>query len=68
MIYTTNWVERLNKKIRRTEKIRNSFPNVDSALNLIGACLMDAERNYKTYPVTAFKPVLEELVKMFENG
>ncbi len=68
MIYTTNWVERLNKKIRRTEKIRNSFPNVDSALNLIGACLMDAERNYQTYPVTAFKPVLEELVKMFENG
>ncbi len=68
MIYTTNWVERLNKKIRRTEKIRNSFPNVDSALNLIGACLMDAERNYQTHPVTAFKPALKAFVGMFKNG
>jgi transposase-like protein len=68
MIYTTNWVERLNKKIRRTERIRNSFPNVDSALNLVGACLIDADRSFKTYPVTSFKPALEKLVQMLEDS
>jgi len=33
MIYTTNWIERLNKEIRRTTKIRNSFPNPNSLLD-----------------------------------
>ena len=39
MIYTTNWIERLNKTIRRTTKIRNTFPNMDSALNLVCAII-----------------------------
>jgi transposase-like protein len=30
MIYTTNWIERLNKVIRKTEKVRNSFPLKDN--------------------------------------
>lgn len=67
MIYTTNWIERLNKTIRRTTKIRNSFPNSDSALNLICALLIEKENtNYRKYPVTAFsvvKDILEDKIE-----
>ena len=67
MIYTTNWIERLNKTIRRTTKIRNSFPNSDSASNLICALLIEKENtNYRKYPVTAFsvvKDVLEDKIE-----
>ena len=64
MIYTTNWIERLNKGIRRTEKIRNSFPNEDSALNLICAYLMDFEKRVYKYPITNFKKVKDILDNM----
>jgi transposase-like protein len=35
MIYTTYCIESLNKKNRRTKKIRGSFSNEDSTMNLI---------------------------------
>ncbi|AVC44633.1 hypothetical protein B4919_07500 [Francisella tularensis subsp. novicida] len=50
MIYTTNWIEMLNREIRRTTKIRNSFPNPGSAMNLICACLMDFEKKLIDIP------------------
>lgn len=61
MIYTTNWIERLNKEIRRTTKIRNSFPNPQSAMSLICACLIDFENKTYKYPVTAFCKVKDIL-------
>lgn len=61
MIYTTNWVERLNKAIRRTQRMRNAFPNEDSAKNLICAYLIDFEERTYKYPVTAFKKVQDIL-------
>jgi putative transposase len=68
MIYTTNWIERLNKSIRRTTKIRNSFPNSDSALNLICAHLIEKENtNYRKYPVTAFSVVKDKLEDKIEK-
>jgi transposase-like protein len=68
MIYTTNWIERLNKSIRRTTKIRNSFPNSDSALNMICAHLIEKENtNYRKYPVTAFSVVKDKLEDKIEK-
>ena len=64
MIYTTNWIERLNKHIRRTIKIRNSFPNVDSALNLICSSALDFENKVYSYSVTAFHTSKNKLDKM----
>ncbi len=62
MIYTTNWLERANKTIRRSEKIRNSMPNEDSAMNLICACLMEQEEQfYLKYKITSFYPAVEFL-------
>jgi putative transposase len=64
MIYTTNWIERLNKSIRKTTNVRNSFPNQDSAMNLICAHLIDFERRVYKYPVTAFMKVKDTLDAM----
>lgn len=65
MIYTTNWIERLNREIRRTQRFRCSFPNVESALNLICARLFDFEERVYKYPITAFAGAKNELNGMF---
>jgi transposase-like protein len=41
MIYTTNWIERLQKDFRRVLKMRGAMPNEDSVLVLMGKVAMD---------------------------
>lgn len=68
IIYTTNWIESLNKRIKRTTKIRDSFPNEDSALNLVCAMLIDkCERNLKKYKVSSLVPIKDNLDEKLEN-
>lgn len=67
MIYTTNWIERLNREIRRTQRFRCSFPNIDSALNLICACLINFEERVYKYPINAFREVKCELDEMLKG-
>ncbi|MCP3660703.1 MAG: hypothetical protein GY830_10505, partial [Bacteroidetes bacterium] len=55
MIYTTNWIERFNKSVRRTTKIRNSFPSPESALFLIGYKGMELEEGAYKYPIYEFR-------------
>ena len=64
MIYTTNWMERLNKAIRKTEKVRNSFPNPDSAMNLICAFLMEFQNDTYRYKITSFLSIQDKLDRM----
>lgn len=54
MIYTTNWIERLNKSFKRTLKIRNSMPSVDSVLTLLSKVAIDINNNTYQYPVSRF--------------
>jgi len=55
MLYTTNWVERLNKTFRRALKIRNSMPSVDSVLLLLSAIAYDAGQRVYSYPIHNLK-------------
>jgi len=55
MIYTTNWIERFNKKIKRATKIRNSFPNPESVLMLISKVSLDTNEGSYKYPIPALK-------------
>jgi len=57
----------LNKGIRKTQSVRNSFPNIDSALNLVGAYLIDFEKRVYRYPVTSFIQVQDDLDYMLAN-
>lgn len=46
-IYTTNWIERLNRKYRRTIQMRTSMPSEKSVIFLLAAVAM--EETKKTY-------------------
>ena len=41
MIYTTNWIERLQKDFRQVTKMRGAMPNDESVLTLMGKTAMD---------------------------
>lgn len=47
---TTNMLERLNREIRRREKVIQIFPNDQSAIRIIGAVLMDIDEGWSTQP------------------
>ena len=40
-IYTTNWIERLNRKYKRTIKMRTSMPSNKSVLFLLASVAME---------------------------
>lgn len=56
MFYTTNWIERLNKEIRKITKHTNSFPTPDSAINLTFMVVQNMMKTY-SYPISSFAPV-----------
>ena len=41
MIYTTNWIERLNRDFRRVTRMRTAMPNEESVLILMGSVAME---------------------------
>jgi putative transposase len=55
MIYTTNWIERLNKSFRKTLKVRGSLPSIDSALVLMTKTAMDMESGVYSYKIHIFE-------------
>ena len=55
MIYTTNWIERLNRSFRRTLKVRAALPSVEAAYTLMAYVAMEMEEKTYKYPITSFK-------------
>lgn len=53
MIYTTNWIERLNRHYKRTLRMRSSMPSPKSVLFLLGSTAMN--RPEYNYPIHQFK-------------
>ena len=41
MIFTTNWIERLNREFGRVTRMRAAMPNEESVLTLMGSVAMD---------------------------
>jgi putative transposase len=52
MIYTTNWIERLNRNYKRTLRMRSSMPNPESVLFLLGSVAM--KRQEYNFPIHQF--------------
>lgn len=52
MIYTTNWIERLNRNYKRTLRMRSAMPSPESVLFLIGSTAMN--RKEYNYPIHQF--------------
>jgi transposase-like protein len=55
MIYTTNWIERLNKSFRRTLKMRNALPNPKAVITLLGFVAIEMQEGTYSYPISNFK-------------
>ncbi len=52
MIYTTNWIERLNRNYKRVLRMRSSMPSPESVLFLLGSVSM--KRKEFNHPILAF--------------
>jgi transposase-like protein len=52
MIYTTNWIERLNRNYKRVLRMRSAMPNPDSVLFLLGS--VACRRNEYLKPIYQF--------------
>lgn len=50
MIYTTNWIERLNRDFRRVTRMRTAMPNEESVLTLMGSVAMDHQAFDRALP------------------
>lgn len=50
MIYTTNWIERLNRDFRRVLKMRGAMPDEESVKVLMGKVAMDKKAYQKKVP------------------
>ncbi|AMS26206.1 hypothetical protein AEM51_11125 [Bacteroidetes bacterium UKL13-3] len=53
MIYTTNWIERLNRNYKRTLRMRTSMPNPQSVVFLLASTAMN--RKEFLFPIYQFK-------------
>lgn len=61
MIYTTNWIERLNRDFRRVTRMRTAMPNDDSVLVLMGSVAMEHKAFDRILPrITADKTLFPE--------
>lgn len=47
---TTNVLERLNREIRRGERVVGIFPNEEAALRVLGTVLMEIDETWATGP------------------
>jgi putative transposase len=52
MIYTTNWIERLNRNYKRTLRMRSSMPSPESVIFLLGS--VACKRNEYKMPIYQF--------------
>jgi len=66
-IYTTNWIERANKEIRKYLRPKNSLPNIESAEKIIYLAVLKYTNNWSTRKLRGFSLCKEELDKMIEN-
>jgi transposase-like protein len=61
MIYSTNWIERLNRDYKRVLKMRGAMPSASSVISLMGAVAWEKEDKTYKYPVHAFRNIPELL-------
>ena len=64
MVYTTNWIERLNRLIRKVTKNKGRFPNPESALNLVYMVIEEVEFKVYSHQITSLLCIQDELNDM----
>ena len=58
---TSNYLERLNKEVKRRSRVIGIFPNTSSAIRLLGALLMEENDRWATMRKIYYKAAIQEL-------
>lgn len=66
-IYTTNWIERMNREFRRVLRNKSSLPTSEAALKLMFLKIRDLERKYDNRLMNGFQLAQYELTEMMEK-
>ncbi|AWX07997.1 transposase [Prevotella intermedia] len=66
-IYTTNWIERLNRKYKRTINMRTSMPSEKSVIFLLAAVAMKETKTTYSRRIYQFKGWEEKNKKAVEE-
>ena len=66
-IYTTNWIERLNRKYKRTINMRTSMPSEKSVIFLLAAVAMEETKTTYSRRIYQFKSWKEKNKKAVEE-
>ena len=68
MVYSTNWIERLNCQIRKVTKRVPSFPNPDSLFNLVFMAMQPFEDGCYKRQIPAFREYVMPLFPQLINA
>ena len=66
-LYSTNWIERLNKDFRKVLRNKNSLPTEGSVLNLIYLKIRDIGRRYEAQRLNGFVAHQVDLAILWEK-
>lgn len=66
-IYSTNWLERLNKEFRKVIKTKNSFPTEDSVRNVIYFKIKDISSRWDSQRLNGFVSYHADLQILWEK-
>jgi transposase-like protein len=66
-IYTTNWIERANKEIRKRLKTMNSLPNEKAAEKILYLKILDYNSKWSERRLKGFLAARENLIQLFEE-
>lgn len=66
-IYTTNWIERVNREFRRVVRNKSNFPSPDAALKLMFLKIRDLESRYSEKTMYNFGKAEYDLSQMMEK-
>ena len=65
-LYTTNLIERNNKGLKHTAKVKEQFPNEDSLERYVCCYYSDTNRKYADRAQRGFRKASAELLQMFD--
>lgn len=65
-VRTTNYIERLNKEVRRRSNVIGVFPNAGSATRLMGMVLIEENDRWSVMKRIYFKPAREEMERKID--
>lgn len=66
-LYSTNWIERLNKDFRKVFKNKNSMPTEDAVRNLLYLRVRDIMHRYETQRVNGFVAYQVDLAVLWQK-